>query len=282
MQHRTRRLTRGGIPDDAIVPLPNPVVPFSRERISAEHNREVLFVGRLEDTKGVDLAARAAAMAGAPLTVVGEGPLADRVAALHPRARLLGRRSPAEISTIAARARMLVMPSRYPEPFGLVAIEAAWSGLPVILAETALLAADIVDCGAGISADPRDTPRFAAAFRRLMDDDTGTRVMSEAAYTSTRALALKPQVWVDRLEAILHERIEQPTTFAQLASATIPAQTARLNKPASNHHFQTIGVAPTGATLGRTCDEADDCSATPRSSFGSSPVMISNSRHATS
>ncbi|MFT4055006.1 MAG: glycosyltransferase family 4 protein [Novosphingobium sp.] len=200
-------LARSGIPDRAIVTLPNPVVPFSQTRIAAERNREVLFVGRLEDTKGVDLAARAAAMANAPLTVVGEGPLADHVAALLPGTQLLGRRSPPEIREIAGRARMLVMPSRYPEPFGLVAMEAAWSGLPVILAETALLAPDIADCGAGITIDPRDTPGFSAAIRSLMTDDTATRAMSEAAYSRTRALALTPSAWIERIEDILQTRI---------------------------------------------------------------------------
>jgi len=275
-------LKRSGIPDDAIVPLPNPVIPFSRNRIPAEHNREVLFVGRLEETKGVDLAAKAAAMAGAPLVVIGEGPLADRVTALHPHARLLGRRSPAQISEIAARARMLVMPSRYPEPFGLVAIEATWSGLPVILAETALLAPDIVDRGAGISVDPRDTPGFAAAIRRLMQDDRATREMSEAGYAKTRVLALTPKLWLDRVEAILHERIERSTIRDQVESAMIPAHIARLNRPANSHHFQAIGDAPTCTACGLTSDEAGDCGATPPSSLGPSPAMISSSRHATS
>lgn len=272
-------LARAGIPDRAIITLPNPVLPYSSGRIAAEHNREVLFVGRLEDTKGIDLAASAAAMAGAPLTVVGEGPLAGRVPALHPGAQLLGRRSLAEIREIAGRARMLVMPSRYPEPFGLVAIEAAWSGLPIILAETALLAPDIVALQAGIAINPRDTPRFASAIRRLLDDDTATRVMSEAAYTQTRALALTPETWIERIEAVLLARIASSIMPDQLASATIPAHTAILNSPASSHHFQTIGLAPTGVARERTCDTADGSLAASCSSLGSSPAMISSSRH---
>ncbi|MFD2135378.1 glycosyltransferase [Novosphingobium resinovorum] len=177
---------------------------------------------------------------------------------------------------------MLVMPSRYPEPFGLVAIEATWSGLPVILAETALLAQDIVDRGAGISVDPRDTSGFAAAIRRLMQDDRATREMSEAGYAKTRVLALTPKLWLDRVEAILHERIERSTIRDQVESATIPAHIARLNRPANSHHFQAIGDAPTCTACGLTSDEAGDCGATPPSSLGSSPAMISSSRHATS
>lgn len=278
-------LVRGGIPHGAIIALPNPVEPFSAERIAAESNREVLFVGRLEDSKGVDLAASAAAMAGAPFTVVGEGPLADRVRSLHPQARLLGRRSPAEIRSIARQARMLVMPSRYPEPFGLVAIEAAWSGLPVILAETALVAPDLVGCGAGIAVDPRGTAGFAAAIRYLMEDDTAARAMSEAAHGRTGALALTPRDWLGRLEDILKTRLAGSLAPAQFTSAAIPAHNTRLSSPASSHQAQTIGLAPRGACPERTgpeptCDDAGARSPELRSSFGPSTAMISRSRHA--
>ncbi|WP_159976987.1 MULTISPECIES: glycosyltransferase family 4 protein [unclassified Novosphingobium] len=204
-------LTRAGIPTGSIIALPNPVEPFSSRRIAAEHNREVLFVGRLEETKGADLAAHAAARAGAALTVVGEGPLADRIRQIHPGARLMGRRSPAEIRDLAASARMLVMPSRYPEPFGLVAIEAAWSGLPVILPRTALLSDDLVACGAGMAIDPRNVDAFADAIRTILHDDTATRAMSEAAFIRTTSLALTPSAWIDRLETIFGERVTMPT-----------------------------------------------------------------------
>ncbi|WP_404479906.1 glycosyltransferase family 4 protein [Novosphingobium sp. BL-52-GroH] len=217
-------LTRAGIPPRSIITLPNPVEPFSASRIVAERNREVLFVGRLEETKGADLAAEAAARAGAALTVIGEGPLAERIRRIHPDARLLGRRSPAEIRSFAARARMLVMPSRYPEPFGLVAIEAAWSGLPVILAHTALLSDDIVACGAGFAVDPRNVDVFATAMRTILEDDVATQAMSEAAFTATRSLALTPAAWIDRLEAILSQRI----AGAQCSHAACLPRLARL------------------------------------------------------
>ncbi|MFC0205258.1 glycosyltransferase family 4 protein [Novosphingobium soli] len=197
------RLVRGGVSRDAIRVLPNPVEPFAPARIAAERNRQVLFVGRLEASKGADLAAAAAFRAGAPLTVVGEGPLAAEVRRLHPQARLAGRCDPAEIRRLAADARLLVMPSRYPEPFGLVALEAAWSGLPVILAPTALLAPDLVAVGAGLAVDPRDTAAFAAAIRDLGRDDGAVRAMSEAAFGGTRTLGLTPFAWIARLEEIL-------------------------------------------------------------------------------
>lgn len=192
-------LARAGIPLAAIHPLPNPVVPFSTARIAAERNREVLFVGRIEATKGADLALAAARRAGMPIRLVGDGALRANLAAQYPEALFAGRLPPAEIGALAQSARVLVMPSRYPEPYGLVAMEAALAGLPVILPPTALLAPDLVEAGAGIAVDPRDTAAFAAALSALAADGARCAAMSHAAFTRTQHLALSHDAWIDRL-----------------------------------------------------------------------------------
>nr|WP_226016317.1 glycosyltransferase [Novosphingobium sp. FKTRR1] len=99
-------LRRAGIPDHAIHTLPNPVMPFSRKRIPAETNREFLFVGRLEETKGPDLALEAAARAGVPICIVGDGVLAPTLRERYPQARFTGRLATDQIAEIAARARV--------------------------------------------------------------------------------------------------------------------------------------------------------------------------------
>lgn len=194
-------LARAGIPPDAIHPLPNPVTPFSTSRIAAERGNEVLFVGRIEATKGADLALAAARRAGVPIRLIGDGADRARLAADYPEARFAGRLPPEAIGALAASARVLVMPSRYPEPYGLVAMEAALAGLPVILPPSALLAPDLVAAGAGLAIDPRDTAAFAAALAMLAGDDARVTAMSEAAFTGTGHLALSPDAWIDRLLA---------------------------------------------------------------------------------
>jgi glycosyltransferase involved in cell wall biosynthesis len=190
---------RSGVPGAALHTLPNPITPFATTRIVAEANRRALFVGRLEATKGPDLACAACRAAGVPLTMIGDGELAGELRDRYPEVEFLGRLPPAAIAGHAARARMLLMPSRYPEPYGLVAIEAAWSGLPVIVAETALLAPDIVAAGAGAAIDPRDTSAFAAAISALAHDDVIAARQSRAAFSRTRDLGLTTGAWVDGL-----------------------------------------------------------------------------------
>jgi glycosyltransferase involved in cell wall biosynthesis len=192
-------LERGGVPSRAIATLPNPIRPWRQQRLPAEQGHEILFVGRLDAEKGPDLAARAARRAGVPLRIVGDGPMLEPLRAAHPEVTFSGRQSFEGLSRLAGAARALVMPSRYPEPFGLVAGEALWSGLPVILAETALIAPAVVAKGAGLACDPRDEGALAEAMGRIVRDDEGTRRMSLNAFATMGDLGLGPAAWIDRL-----------------------------------------------------------------------------------
>jgi glycosyltransferase involved in cell wall biosynthesis len=216
-------LQRGGIPAAAIRVLPNPVVPWSASRIAAEANRAVLFVGRIEATKGADLALAAARAAAVPMLVVGDGALAERLRAEHPEAQFAGRLDPGQIIALARRARLLVMPSRYPEPFGLVAIEALRSGIPVVLPPSALLADDIVRIGAGVTVEPRDTGGFAQVLRRLGEDDAAVAAMSHAGFDRGATLALDPESWLDRLIDVFADRLgHDATARARPSISTTP------------------------------------------------------------
>ncbi len=219
-------LMRAGIPDAAIETVPNPVTPYSSARIAAEHNREALFIGRLEATKGPDLAAAACRAAGITLRLIGDGQLRAELEARYPEMIFMGHQSPEAIRAAVRGGRMLLMPSRYPEPFGLVAAEALWSGLPVLAAGTAFLAADIVASGAGMAIDPRNEAGFAAAIRRLANDDALALAMSQAAFNQTRQVALTPEAWIDRLLDSYARRLAGSDDGQRLSSedlAGIPA-----------------------------------------------------------
>jgi glycosyltransferase involved in cell wall biosynthesis len=192
---------RSGLTADDMIVLPNPVTPFVGERIQAERNRDVLFVGRIEATKGIDLAAEACRRAGVRLVAAGSGDLLESLARSYPEMLWVGHQTRAQIALLARDARLAVMPSRHIEPFGLAAIEALWSGLPVLSSADALITRDIVMADAGVSIDPRDADVFAAAITSLFSDDVATRRLSENAFTRTGALALTPELWIDALLA---------------------------------------------------------------------------------
>jgi glycosyltransferase involved in cell wall biosynthesis len=93
----------------------------------------VLFAGRLVGTKGVrdaiEIWRRAAT--GLPLVVAGAGPERGSLPALD-GLELRGWVPHHELPRLFARARALLLPSRWQEPFGIVGLEAQSLGVPVV------------------------------------------------------------------------------------------------------------------------------------------------------
>ncbi len=198
----TEKLARAGYREDRLFTVRNPVVPFTPERIRAEDNAALLYVGRLEADKGVGEVAAAADRAQVPLILVGEGPMRAELEARYPQATLAGWVDKAGIGAYAARARALVMPSRHPEPFALVIAEAAASGLPVLASDTAAMAGEVETAGLGFAFDVFDPASFDAAIARIMNLSAAeVRAMSARGHSGDAALGNTPDGWIDGLEA---------------------------------------------------------------------------------
>lgn len=194
------RLERGAIPARLCRTLRNPADPYSVTRIRAEANRGFIYVGRLEADKGVLVLAEAARRAGVAVTFIGEGVLRAELEARFPEFPVTGWKTRAEIGEIAADARALVMPSLHSEPFALVLPEAIHSGLPVLVAQTALMAAEIVQRGFGMAFDATHAGSFDAALRGMEAAEADdVRRMSEAGFSTEQRLALTVGEWTDGL-----------------------------------------------------------------------------------
>jgi glycosyltransferase involved in cell wall biosynthesis len=99
----------------------------------------VLFVGRLVEAKGVRDAVAAWRRSGVelPLVLAGTGPLRAELAAQAgrgegPELEVLGWVDRDRLAGLYRRARALLLPSRWQEPFGIVGLEALSFGVPVI------------------------------------------------------------------------------------------------------------------------------------------------------
>jgi len=144
----------------------------------------VLFVGRIQALKGLDVAVEALARlqrSDAQLVVVG-GPsgseglaefdrvrdlvdshgLARRITWIEPRPHHL-------LSSYYRSADVVVVPSRS-ESFGLVALEAAACGVPVVAADVGGLSSLVVDGVTGTLVDGRDPADFASAIDAILGD----------------------------------------------------------------------------------------------------------------
>ncbi|MBI2710474.1 MAG: glycosyltransferase [Actinobacteria bacterium] len=177
----------------------------------------LLFVGRIQPLKGLDIAVQALALshhAAARLLVVGgpSGPDGEReLARVRSIAAELGvaarvRFTPPQphhlLSTFYRAADVCLVPSRS-ESFGLVALEAAACGTPVVASAVGGLTT-LVDPGrTGVLIEDRDPARFAGAVDALLDDRSRAAAMGGAAaergrsYTWSTTAARLRRIYAD-------------------------------------------------------------------------------------
>jgi UDP-glucose:(glucosyl)LPS alpha-1,2-glucosyltransferase len=101
-----------------------------------------------------------------------------RAAAESNNVRMLGYRDHPEVLIAMARAAIVVVPSRWPEPFGLVALEALASGAALICSPRGGLPEVAGD--AAIYADPDRPAEIAAAIRTLASDEGRRAALAKA------------------------------------------------------------------------------------------------------
>lgn len=170
------RLSERGIPPDRLHLVPNPAPPAPPEARRTMPGREFLFVGRLLPNKGCGVALRAVSrVEGARLRILGDGPekplLESMAGALgvSDRVSFEGWLPKAEVDDRMGNCLALLVPSLWPEPFGLVVLEAFGKSRPVIASRTGGLT-DLVDDGRnGRLFRAGDPDELAGAMRSFLE-----------------------------------------------------------------------------------------------------------------
>jgi glycogen(starch) synthase len=151
----------------------------------------LVFFGRLEWEKGVhDLVAALprirARHPGTRLVVAGKGRQEEELVAVARKHRVrravdfVGHLSDRELRATLAAADAVVLPSRY-EPFGIVALEAAAAGAPLVASAAGGLAEVVVDGRTGVSFPPGNVAALAEAVHTVLADPAAARVRARAA-----------------------------------------------------------------------------------------------------
>ncbi len=176
--------------------------------------RAILFTGRIVADKGADSFAAACALAlpqlpGWRAEMIG----ADRFGADSPDTPFLRRLRPVAASAgvrlhgwqphdavlaAMARAAIVVVPSRWPEPFGLTALEAMACGAALLYAPRGGLPE--VAGSVGIPVDPENVPELAAAMVALALDPDRRAALGQAG--RRRAAQFDVAVMAARLDAL--------------------------------------------------------------------------------
>ncbi len=159
---------------------------------SAVRDRDLVFVGRLVRDKGVDILFQALADLRKHglkprLTVIGQGP---EEAALRQSATQLGLdeqivfaglKTGAELVSLLNRHRVIVVPSRWREPFGLVAVEGIACGCMALVANCGGLPDAIGRAGAAFR--HKDAADAASWIARLLEPGADLHTFRDEAAT---------------------------------------------------------------------------------------------------
>jgi glycosyltransferase involved in cell wall biosynthesis len=207
--HMRAEYQRHGVAPDRLHVLPLPpagIVPQQAPPVPRTSPAHVVMVGRLTDLKGgallVDALPAASRRLGRPLTltVVGDGPERPR---LEQRARHHGVRArfcawveASERNAMLRDADLLALPSLWPEPWGLVGLEAACVGVPTV----AFAAGGIPEwLGAGesgelASANPPTASGLADAIVRALQDPAHYAGLCRGAWERARRHTVEAHV----------------------------------------------------------------------------------------
>lgn len=170
----------------------------------------LLFVGQLLRGKGLDVLLDAMGRAQRParLAVIGAGRYEREhralaaAAGVEGRVSFLGRLSPDDVASFYRRATCLVMPTRAPETFGLVGVEAMSHGTPVIASGIGAIPEWLEDGGSGLLVPSCDAPALAEAIDRVLRDPALARRMGEHGRAVQQA-RYRPEHHVQPLLALL-------------------------------------------------------------------------------
>lgn len=170
--------------------LPQDLLPFSARGGSGY----LAFLGRISPEKRPDRAIEIAARAGLPLKIAAKIDRVDRaywdmviapLVARHGNVEFIGEINEARKAEFLGNARALLFPIDWPEPFGLVMIEAMACGTPVIAYRAGSVPEVIEDGVTGFIVE--NEAEAAAAVRRLpLLDRSRIRAEFERRFTVER------------------------------------------------------------------------------------------------
>jgi glycosyltransferase involved in cell wall biosynthesis len=192
--------------------MPDPGVPAS-----APPGDYLAFVGRIAPQKGPDLAIEIARRAALPLVIAAKIDHADQAYAnerivplmREPSVHYVGELNDADKFALLARARGMLFPVDWPEPFGLVMIEALACGTPVIAYRRGSVEEVIEHGKTGFIVDSLDAA--VDAVSRLGDID---RRRCRAAFRQRFSVTRMSRAYVDIYERLWRAHAARRHTHA--------------------------------------------------------------------
>jgi glycosyltransferase involved in cell wall biosynthesis len=206
-----QELLSNGFREDQVSILP----PIGIEQTESEDHlplpeNELLYVGQLIHGKGVDLLLKALSSVSSKfrLTIVGRGNAQKRLQDmasnlnLADRVDFAGWVDHAQLDAFYQKAKAVLVPSRWPEPFGMVGLEAMKHSRPVIAFDAGGISDWLIDGKTGILVPEQDVDAFTAAINRLLMDTETASELGRNGFEHLQA-HFRYDDYLDRLETHL-------------------------------------------------------------------------------
>ncbi len=176
----------------------------------------ILYVGRLNLVKGVSYLIAAFAelrqyFPDVQLHLVGEGPYKKRLQKqvadhkLKNSVHFLGWQSTEQVMAQFKTARLVVIPSVWPENLPTVCIEAMAIGRPIVGTNVGGIPELIHDGTNGLIVPPADASALAAAMHTILNDEHLAEAMAKASAQSSKRFSV--ETFVHNLEKLYRETI---------------------------------------------------------------------------
>jgi glycosyltransferase involved in cell wall biosynthesis len=186
------------------------------KRRSLQNKHQLLYVGRLEYVKGVDVLLKAMpqvvkAVPSAHLYIVGDGAVRAELEAsrrhnhLQNHVTFCGWLQGSAVSDRYRQSTVVVIPSMWPENLPTVCIEALAAGRLVVGSATGGIPELIQDGTTGRTVPAGDAGKLAAAIVSLLQSDLG--LASDACADSAQRFAIAP--FVDKIERLYKTVVEE-------------------------------------------------------------------------
>ncbi|AEV30037.1 glycosyltransferase [Sphaerochaeta pleomorpha str. Grapes] len=207
-------LLRNGFSDGQIALLPPCIAPFAEPPKEFPKENTILFVGQLIRGKGVDTLIKAFALLKnrypfpVTLEILGTGNDLENLQTLVQEegltevVKFIGWVSHDKLVSFYDNASIVVVPSRWPEPFGMVGVEAMLRQRPVVASKVGGIPDWLEDGKTGFLAPSTEAQAFADKMLILLQDKKLAREFGMAGFRKAET-AFSFATYCERLETIL-------------------------------------------------------------------------------
>jgi len=170
-----------GLPDEKLIVKPNFVAAPSTEVTENNSSPYLIYVGRLEENKGIHLFMEISHQLDLPLKIVGEGPMEEQLRGL-PNIELLGKRPHEEVLQLIQHAKALLFPSLCYEGMPMTILEAFAHKTPVIASNLGAMQTIISHQKNGLLFEANSTEELLSFIQLLLENEEISQEIAETAF----------------------------------------------------------------------------------------------------